>query len=189
MKPANGGSSVGISKASDRAALDAAIDEALRYDHDLLIEKALDAREVEFALLGNDRVEAAVPGEIAPKQGFYDYAAKYLDDSATLIVPAELPEALAASMRETAIRAYRALRLSGLARVDFLVERASAEYTINEINTMPGFTSISMFPRLWGASGVSFPELVRKLVTLGLERAERDKALLTRWQGVVDEER
>lgn len=186
VKPANGGSSVGISRVDGRDELSAAIDEALRYDEQVLIERALDAREIELALLGNDDVEVAVPGEVVPRGGFYDYRAKYIDDSAGLAVPAELPAELFASMRQAAVTAFRALRLAGMARVDFLVERESTRYTINEINTLPGFTGISMYPRLWAATGVALPQLVRRLVDLGIERAERQRRLLTRWQGVAE---
>ena len=182
VKPANLGSSVGISKATDRDSLRAALALAARYDRRLLVECAVPhAREIEVSVLGNDDVIASVPGEILPGAEFYDYAAKYLDDSSSLIIPANLDEATTAAVREMAVRAFRAVDGSGLARVDFLIDGESGEIFLNEINTMPGFTRISMYPKLWEATGIAYPDLVSKLVELGLERfADRQLNVTTR---------
>lgn len=182
VKPANLGSSVGISKAGDRAALRAALNLAARYDRRLLVEKAVpNAREIEVSVLGNDDVIASVPGEIVPGAEFYDYAAKYLDDSSRLVISADLDEETTAKVRAMAVAAFRAVDGSGLARVDFLIDGASGAIYLNEINTMPGFTRISMYPKLWEASGIPYPELVHRLVELGMERyADRQKNVTTR---------
>ena len=182
VKPANLGSSVGISKATDRDSLRDALALAARYDRRLLVECAVPhAREIEVSVLGNDDVIASVPGEILPGAEFYDYAAKYLDDSSSLIIPANLDEATTAAVREMAVRAFRAVDGSGLARVDFLIDGESGEIFLNEINTMPGFTRISMYPKLWEATGIAYPDLVSRLVELGLERfADRQLNVTTR---------
>lgn len=171
-KPANLGSSVGVSKASDRAELLRGLEEAARYDAKLLVERAIDARELECAVLGNDAPEASVVGEILPAGEFYDYRAKYLDTGSQAIIPADVPESVSEEVRRLAVTAFTALNCSGLARVDFFLERGSAKLLINEINTMPGFTEISMYPKLWEASGVSFPALVSRIAELALERFE-----------------
>jgi D-alanine-D-alanine ligase len=181
VKPANLGSSVGISKARDAKELAIAIDEAAKFDRKIVVEEGVGgkknkAREIECAVLGNDKPEASVPGEIVPSAEFYDYAAKYLDEGSQLIIPAKLTKAESKRVRELAIAAFRAVDCSGLARVDFLMDPKSRKIYLNEINTMPGFTSISMYPKLWAATGVSYPELIEQLIRLGMERhAEKKK--------------
>lgn len=170
IKPANMGSSVGISKVSTPSELPAAMDLAGHHDRKIVIEQGVDAREIEMAVLGNDDPVASVAGEIVPRDGFYDYEAKYIDDSAELIVPAKLDPDVLGELQGLAIGAFRALDLAGMARVDFFVERDTNQVYINEVNTLPGFTSISMYPMLWEASGVPLAELVDRLVELALER-------------------
>jgi D-alanine-D-alanine ligase len=169
-KPANLGSSVGVSKARDRAELEAGLRVAARFDSKLLVERGVDARELEVGVLGNDEPMASVVGEILPGAEFYDYRAKYLDSGSQAIIPAEVPAQLAEDVRATAVRAFKAVEASGLARVDFFLERGTDRLYLNEINTMPGFTRISMFPKLWEASGVPYAELVSRIAELGLER-------------------
>jgi len=169
-KPANLGSSVGISRVRSREDLTGALNEAAYYDRRIVVEKGIDAREIELSVLGNDDPVASVAGEVVPRGGFYDYNAKYIDDSTELIVPAKLDPSLLGFLQEMAIDAFRALDLSGLARVDFFVERGTDRIFLNEVNTLPGFTSISMYPMLWEASGVPISELVDRLVGLALER-------------------
>jgi D-alanine-D-alanine ligase len=180
VKPANLGSSVGISKAHDRKELGPAIEEAAKFDRKIVVEQGVGgeqkAREIECAVLGNDRPLASVPGEIVPSAEFYDYRAKYLDEGSQLIIPAKLSQAETKKVQELAIGAFKAVDCSGLARVDFLMDPKSRKIYLNEINTMPGFTSISMYPKLWAATGVAYPELIEKLIELGLERhAEKKK--------------
>lgn len=177
VKPANLGSSLGISKAAGRAALAPAIDEAARYDRRIVVERAVpDAREIECAVLGNSAPVASVPGEIIPSREFYDYEAKYIDSGSRLEIPAKLDTAAADEIRRLAVEAFLAIDGSGLARVDFLLSRSSGELFVNEINTMPGFTTISMYSKLWGASGVDYPALVDRLIALAIERHhERQK--------------
>jgi D-alanine-D-alanine ligase len=175
VKPANLGSSVGVSKAKNRSELREAIQEAARYDRRILVERAIVGREIEVSVLGNDNPMASIPGEIIPSHEFYDYEDKYIDDAAQLIIPARLPERIIARLQHDAIRAFRAIDGSGLARVDFFVERGTNKVIVNEINTMPGFTSISMYPKLWEASGITFSELIDRLIELALER-HRDKS-------------
>ena len=181
VKPANLGSSVGISKAHNRKELGPAIEEAARFDRKIVIEQGVGgkkqkAREIECSVLGNDKPEASLPGEIVPSKEFYDYNAKYLDEGSQLIIPAKLSKAETKKVRQLAISAFKAVDCSGLARVDFLMEPGSPSKTrkiyVNEINTMPGFTAISMYPKLWAASGISYPELIERLIQLGLERHE-----------------
>lgn len=169
-KPANLGSSVGISKAVDRASLAAAIDEAARFDRKVLVEKGVDAREIEVAVLGNDEPEASIPGEIIPHADFYDYETKYITDVAEYAIPARLSPELTASIQEMAVRAFQAVDAAGLSRVDFFVERGTDRVLVNEINTMPGFTTISMYPKLWEASGVDYHTLIDRLIGLAIER-------------------
>ena len=169
-KPANLGSSVGVSKARDRAELEAGLRTAARYDAKLLVERGIDARELEVGILGNDDPMASIVGEILPGAEFYDYRAKYIDSGSQAIIPADLPAELAEEVRRLAVRAFKAVEASGLARVDFFLERGTERVYLNEINTMPGFTRISMFPKLWEASGVPFAELVSRIAELGLER-------------------
>jgi D-alanine-D-alanine ligase len=175
VKPANLGSSVGISKAHDRKELGPAIDEAAKFDRKIVIEQGVGgskkkAREIECSVLGNDKPAASVPGEIVPGQEFYDYNAKYLDEGSQLIIPAKLSKAETKRVQQLAIAAFKAVDCSGLARVDFLMEPKTRKIYLNEINTMPGFTSISMYPKLWAATGVSYPELIERLIELGMER-------------------
>ncbi|MFH1277895.1 MAG: D-alanine--D-alanine ligase family protein [Candidatus Eisenbacteria bacterium] len=177
VKPANLGSSVGISKAKNEAELEAAIDEAARYDTKILVEEAIDAREIEVSVLGHETPEASVPGEIVPSGEFYDYDAKYVDGKSDLIIPADLPPEKAAEVRDSAVRAFRALDCSGMARVDFLLQRKSERLYINELNTIPGFTSISMYAKLWEATGVPYAELLDRLILHALERHAERKGL------------
>lgn len=174
-KPANLGSSVGISKAHNRPELESALDEAARYDRRLLIEKAVDAREIEVSMLGNDDPIASVPGEIVPCNEFYDYEAKYIAEDSELLIPAPLSEELTRHIQEMAVQAYQAIDCAGMARADFLLERNTHKIYVNELNTLPGFTPISMYPKLWEASGISYSELIDRLIELGLERY-RDKS-------------
>jgi D-alanine-D-alanine ligase len=177
VKPANLGSSVGISKAHDRKELGPAIEEAAKFDRKIVIEQGVGgkknkAREIECSVLGNDEPVASVPGEIVPVKEFYDYNAKYLDEGSELIIPAKLTKAETKKVQELAVRSFKAVDCSGLARVDFLMEPGSGSRKIylNEINTMPGFTAISMYPKLWAASGLDYPDLIDRLIQLGLER-------------------
>ncbi len=171
VKPACLGSSVGISKAHGREELRQALALAAEFDRKMVVEAAVpNAREIEVAILGNDEPAASTPGEIIPCREFYDYEAKYVDDRSDLLIPAPISAELAAQAREMALRAYMALDCAGLARVDFLLERGTEHLYLNEINTLPGFTSISMFPKLWEASGVGYSELLDRLIELALER-------------------
>ena len=180
VKPANLGSSVGISKAKDMDELTEAIALAFTFDTKVIVERAIDGREIEVAVLDGDPPTASVPGEIVPRHEFYSYAAKYLDDDgADLIVSTELTAPVADAVREQAVRAFCALECEGLARVDFFVERGTDRVLVNEINTMPGFTRISMYPKLWKASGVSYAELLDRLIDLAIRRHEK-RARLSR---------
>jgi len=175
VKPANLGSSVGISKAHNKKELASAIEEAGRYDRKIVVEEAVGgkkrkARELECSVLGNDEPIASVAGEIVPIKEFYDYAAKYLDEGSELIIPAKLSKSEMRRVQELAVAAFQAVDCSGLARVDFLMDPKSRKVYVNEINTMPGFTSISMYPKLWAASGVEYPDLIDQLIELALER-------------------
>ncbi len=180
VKPANLGSSVGISKAKDRPALLDAIALAFEYDRKVVIEQAVpQAREIECAVLGNDEPEASVAGEILPSREFYDYEAKYLDEGSTLQIPAALSEADHAAVRRMAIDAFLAVDAAGLARVDFLLDGTSGRIVLNEINTLPGFTTISMYAKLWTASGLDYPALLDRLVRLALDRHAAKQRLRT----------
>jgi D-alanine-D-alanine ligase len=180
VKPANMGSSVGVSKVAALDRLNAAIAEALQYDNKILIEEGLDAREIECAILGNDFPEASVPGEICPNDEFYSYDAKYVDEhGAALIIPAPLTEEQKATVQALAVRVFRELDCAGMARVDFLLERKTAELYVNELNSIPGFTSISMYPKLWEHSGVPYAELINKLIALAIERHDQRTQLRT----------
>ena len=171
VKPANLGSSVGISKAHNRSELMAGLTLAARYDRKLVVEAAVpNAREIEVSVLGNETPVASVPGEIVPGGEFYDYAAKYLNDASDLLIPAPLDAATTAAVQRMAVDAFQLLDGAGLARVDFLMDDATGELFLNEVNTMPGFTRISMYPKLWEASGISYPQLVDRLLELALER-------------------
>jgi len=182
VKPANLGSSVGISKAGDREALREALDLAAEYDRKLVVEAAVpNAREIEVSVLGNEEATASVPGEIVPGQEFYDYEAKYEDESSRLLIPAPLDAVMTLWVQEMAVRAFHAVEGAGLARVDFLLNDASGELFLNEINTLPGFTRISMYPKLWEASGISYPMLVDRLLQLALDQyADRQQNRTTR---------
>jgi D-alanine-D-alanine ligase len=180
VKPANLGSSVGISKAHDCKELGPSIAEAAKFDRKIVIEQGVGgrkqkAREIECSVLGNDKPEASLPGEIVPSTEFYDYNAKYLDEGSQLIIPAKLTKAETKEVQRLAIGAFKAVDCAGLARVDFLMDPKSRKIYLNEINTMPGFTSISMYPKLWAVSGVSYPDLIGRLIQLGLERHEEKK--------------
>jgi D-alanine-D-alanine ligase len=180
VKPANLGSSVGISKARDRKELGPAMEEAVKFDRKIVIEEGVGgkkhkAREIECSVLGNDEPEASVPGEIVPGKEFYDYTAKYLDEGSQLIIPAKLNKAETKKIQQLAISAFKAVDCSGLARVDFLMDPKDRKIYLNEINTMPGFTAISMYPKLWAASGLAYPELIERLIQLGQERHEEKK--------------
>ena len=178
VKPANLGSSVGISKVKAAGELGAAVDLAAEVDRRIVIEAAVaDAREIECAVLGNDEPEASVPGEVRPSREFYDYEAKSLDEGSELLIPAPLPPAQADQVRRLAIAAFRAIDGAGLARVDFLLARATGTLYLNEINTLPGFTTISMYAKLWAASGVDYSALLDRLIALAIER-HRDKQRL-----------
>jgi len=180
VKPANLGSSVGISKAHDRKELGSAIEEAARFDRKIVIEEGVGgkkqkAREIECSVLGNDQAEASIPGEIVPIKEFYDYNAKYLEEGSKLIIPAKLTKAQTRKVQEMAMQAFKAVDCSGLARVDFLMDPKNGKIYLNEINTMPGFTSISMYPKLWAASGLEYSDLIDRLIQLAIERHEDKK--------------
>ena len=180
VKPANLGSSVGISKAHDGKELGPAIEEAAKFDRKIVIEEGVGgkkskAREIECSVLGNDEPVASVPGEIVPVKEFYDYNAKYLDEGSELIIPAKLTRAETKKVQELAIRSFKAVDCSGLARVDFLMDPKSRKIYLNEINTMPGFTAISMYPKLWAASGLEYADLIDRLIRLGIERHTEKK--------------
>jgi D-alanine-D-alanine ligase len=180
VKPANLGSSVGISKAKDRSGLIEAIELAAAFDRKVVVEAAVpDAREIECAVLGNDQPEASVPGEIIPSREFYDYEAKYLDEGSRVVIPADLPARTAGRVRELAIAAFQAIDCAGMARVDFLLPRRTGALVVNEVNTIPGFTTISMYAKLWAASGLEYPALLDRLVALALERHAQKQALRT----------
>ena len=180
VKPCNLGSSVGISKVKGARDLAEAVALAARYDPKVIVEEAIDGRELECGVLGNERAEASVVGELIPSHEFYDYADKYVDDGVRIIIPAELPAETVDGVRALALRAFHAIEGSGLARVDFFLERRTGRLLVNEINTMPGFTRASQYPRLWDASGVPLTELVERLITLAFERhAVRGKRALS----------
>ena len=170
VKPANMGSSIGVSKVKTRQEADKALAKAFEYDEWVLIEEAITGREIEVAVLGNESPRASVPGEIVPSHEFYDYDDKYVGDGAQLLVPALLSASEISEVQQLAIKIYRTLRSDGMARVDFFYEEGERGFLCNEINTIPGFTPISMYPKLWQASGVSYPELIDELITLALAR-------------------
>ena len=180
VKPANLGSSVGISKAKDRPTLIEAIDLAGSFDRRIIIEAAVpDAREIECAVLGNEDPEASVPGEIIPSREFYDYEAKYVDEGSETVIPADLPPAVAEQVRRLSVEAFRSIDCSGMARVDFLLSRRDGAIFVNEVNTIPGFTTISMYSKLWAASGVSYATLLDRLIALAIERHAAKQLLRT----------
>ena len=179
IKPANLGSSVGIHKVKDHQGFDGAIRDAFNYDNKILIEECINGREIECSVVGNDNPIASVPGEILPRHEFYSYQAKYLDENgAVLEIPAKLPSEISERIRQMAIKTFSVLCCEGMARVDFFLRNGS-EIIVNELNTIPGFTKISMYPKLWEATGISYSELIDKLIELAIERFEREKRLKT----------
>jgi D-alanine-D-alanine ligase len=180
VKPANLGSSVGISKAKSESDLAGAMDLALQFDRKIVIEGAVpNAREIECAVLGNDEPQASVLGEVIPSREFYDYEAKYLDDASQTIVPADVPDSQAREVQRLAVAAFRAVDGAGMARVDFFIDRESGRIYLNEVNTIPGFTTISMYPKMWEASGLPYAALIDRLITLALERHAEKQQLRT----------
>ena len=180
VKPANLGSSVGISKAKDAAGLAEAMALAGSFDRKIVVEAGVpNAREIECGVLGNDEPEASVPGEIIPSREFYDYEAKYLDEGSQAIIPAELPKKVADQVRRLSVEAFKAIDGAGMSRVDFLLERGTNKLYLNEVNTIPGFTTISMFAKLWAASGVDYPALLERLIALALQRHTEKQQLRT----------
>ncbi len=176
VKPANLGSSVGITKCNSRADLGEGLMEAAAYDRRVLIERGVNAREIEVSVLGNDEPQASVAGEVLPSREFYSYESKYVDGTSGLLIPAPLPAKTAEKIRQTAVRAYKAIDCAGMARVDFFIDKLTEDIFLNEVNTIPGFTSISMYPKLWEATGLPYAKLVDRLIELALERkAERDR--------------
>lgn len=183
VKPSNLGSSVGITKVKDRKETAAALETAFRYDAKAVVEKGIAGRELECSVLGNDTPEASVPGEVIPHREFYDYADKYLEGKTGFVIPARLPRTTAVRVRRLAVEAFKTLDVRGLARVDFFLETRTGRLYLNELNTMPGFTAISMYPKLWEASGLPFPRLLDRLITLGLEQHAARKACVDRDAG------
>jgi D-alanine-D-alanine ligase len=182
VKPANAGSSVGVSKVKGKAELEPALRVALQFDTKVLVEAGVSAREIECAVLGNDEPRASVPAEVVVhhRDGFYSYDAKYVDaDGADAKIPADLPPATAARVRELAVRTFQVLELAGMARVDFFLDQGRGELFVNEVNTIPGFTAISMYPKMWEASGMPVKELVSRLIDLAVERRRARRALKT----------
>jgi len=177
VKPSNAGSSIGVNKAKDRMELQKALKIAAEYDGRILVEEFINGREVECAVLGNDEPAASTVGEIIPGKEFYDYDAKYKDENSRIIIPADLPADTVELIRNYAVKAFKSLDCSGLSRVDFFVHKETGKVYINEINTMPGFTSISMYPKLWEASGLPYSKLIDKLLELAIERFEDKKRL------------
>jgi D-alanine-D-alanine ligase len=182
VKPANLGSSVGISKATNEEEMRDAIDDAARYDRRIIVERAVNGREIEVSILGNEHPMASLPGEIITGHDFYDYEDKYVDSASRTEVPADLPQEAVEQIQRDAIRAFQTIDGSGLARVDFFIERGTDRIIINEINTMPGFTSISMYAKLWEASGISYTELIDRLIGLAVERHSDKSRNLTSYK-------
>jgi D-alanine-D-alanine ligase len=170
IKPSNSGSSVGITKAHNTEELEFGLTEALKYDRKILVERGINAREVEVAVLGNDYPQAAVPGEIIPAKEFYDYEAKYKSEASKLLIPAASSDEKLEQIKAEAIRVYKILDCAGMARVDFLVDKNTEEVYLNEVNTIPGFTKISMYPKMWQASGKAYSSLIDELIELAIER-------------------
>jgi D-alanine-D-alanine ligase len=186
VKPANLGSSVGVSKARDRKELEKAMDEAAAYDRKIIVEEGVGgkdrkAREIECSVLGNDRPEASIAGEVIPCKEFYDYEAKYLTEGSELLIPAKLSKKQMQQVQEMAVQAFLAVDCAGMARVDFLMDPKTEKIYVNEVNTIPGFTAISMYPKLWAASGLPYPKLIERLIQLALERhGEKKKTKFSR---------
>jgi D-alanine-D-alanine ligase len=183
VKPANMGSSVGVSRATTETELAAAMSDALVYDEVVVVEEAIEGREIELSVLGNDEPIVSVPGEIVPGADFYDYDDKYLDGRAKLIIPADLPPGVTETLQSLAVAAYKALRIEGMARADFFFEEAGRGPLLNELNTIPGFTPVSMYPKLWEASGLPYAELIDRLVELAIQRHDRRSAKRTTDRG------
>jgi len=182
VKPANLGSSVGINKANDKEGFEHAVDDALKYDNKILIEEFVKGREIECSVLGNEDPVASIPGEIIPKHEFYSYETKYIDDDGALLeIPAKLPDNIVDKIQKLAVKTFKALCCEGMGRVDFFL-KDDGEVIVNEINTIPGFTSISMYPKLWEASGIKYTELIDKLIQLAIDRFEREKNLKTSFE-------
>lgn len=180
IKPANLGSSVGITKAKNRSDLIEGIMEAALYDRRILIERGINAREIEVSVLGNEDAQASIPGEIIPSDEFYSYKAKYIDGTSGLLIPAPISPEITENIRALALQTYKAVDCAGMARVDFLLDKDTNDLFVNEINTLPGFTAISMYPKLWETSGIPYGELVKRLIELAVERkSERDKTKRT----------
>jgi len=182
VKPANLGSSVGITKAHDRTELGPALQLAAAYDRKIVAERGINAREIECSVLGNDDPVASVLGEVIPSREFYSYEAKYIDDRSQLVIPANLPQGLAERIRKLAVRAFLAVDCAGMARVDFLLDRVTLDVCVNELNTIPGFTPISMYPKLWEASGLPYPELIDRLIRLALQRHQEKQRSQTSYK-------
>ena len=180
IKPANLGSSVGITKVRNRSDMYEGLMEAARYDRRILVEHGLNAREIEVSVLGNEDPKASMPGEIVPSDDFYSYNAKYLDGESELFIPAPISEEMTEKVKDLALKTYKAIDCAGMARVDFLLDKDTNQLYINEVNTIPGFTSISMYPKLWDSSGLPYPALIDELIELALERkSERNKSKRT----------
>lgn len=180
VKPANLGSSVGVSKVRNRSDLVEGLMDAAQYDRRVVVEKGIEAREIEVSVLGNEDPQASVPGEVVPGDEFYSYKAKYLDESSALHIPAPIGDEATRTIQDLAIRAFKAIDGAGMARVDFLLDKVSGEVFLNELNTIPGFTKISMYPKLWEASGLSYPQLCDSLIDLALKRkATKDQLIRT----------
>jgi D-alanine-D-alanine ligase len=182
VKPANGGSSVGVTKVKNDQDLGAAIEKAFRFDDKALVERGIDAREIEVAVLGNDDPQASLPGEIIAGREFYDYEDKYVDDKTQLVIPATLPKEKIEEFRRLAVAAFKAIGAAGFARVDFFLERGKNRLYLNEINTIPGFTNISMYPKLWEATELRYPRLIERIIELGIERS---RVRATRQEGAM----
>ena len=182
VKPANMGSSVGVSKVNERDSIGPALEDAFRYDRKAMVEQGAEAREIEVSVLGNDEPKASLPGEIIPAREFYDYRAKYMDDDSELLIPASLDARTTRRAQELAIEAFRCVDAAGMARVDLFLQRSNGDLIVNEINTIPGFTSISMYPKLWEASGLPMHALVDRLIDLALERAAEKARLQTTYR-------
>ena len=182
-KPANLGSSVGVSKCQSRSDLLEGLMDAARYDRRILIQRGVNGREIEVSVLGNDNPQASIPGEIIPSREYYSYKAKYIDNASELLIPAPIPEETAELVRQFAMKAFKAIDCQGMARVDFLLDKDNGELYLNELNTIPGFTSISMYPKLWEACGLPYPKLVDRLIELALERKADSQKTLHRYMG------
>ena len=182
VKPANLGSSVGITKVHGPEQLRSGLETAAEYDRKIVVEKGIDAREIEVSVLGNDEPIASVPGEIIPSREFYDYEAKYVGDDSRLLIPAPLEPQQIKQAQQMAISAFKVLECSGLARVDLFLERPTMKFYVNEINTLPGFTTISMYPKLWEASGIPYSELIDRLISLAIERHAEKNNLRTKFR-------